>query len=173
MASKSFRELLKIRNSKEVSMQVIRAIKKDPARMKELMECFFDEDLRICQSAAMPAGMIADFDPELIIPYLEQMLINLETPHHDAVIRNTFRTLQNIDIPEEMEGLAFEKAFDFLLNPHNAIAIRVFAMSVCGNIALKYPELKHELIPVIEEQVPHGSTGFINRASKVLKLLNN
>jgi len=172
MASKSFRELLKIRNSKEVSSQVIRAIKKEPSRMQELMDCFFDEDLRLCQSAAMPTGMIADFDPELIIPYLEQMLNNLDTPHHDAVIRNTFRTLQNIDIPEELEGLAFEKAFDFLLNPQNAIAIRVFAMTVCGNIALKYPELKHELVPVIEEQMPHGSAGFKNRGSRVLKALN-
>jgi hypothetical protein len=115
--------------------------------------------------------MIADHKPELIIPYVERMLHNLDAPHHDAVIRNTFRTLQNIDIPEELEGLAFEKAFNFLANPQNAIAIRVFAMSVCGNIAQKYPELKHELIPIIEEQLPYGSAGFKNRGIKVLKSL--
>ena len=132
----SFRELLAIRNSKENALQVLETIKKDPSRMKELMDCFFDEDLRICQHASWPAGMIADNDPELIIPYLEKMLNNLETPHHDAVIRNTFRTLQNLDIPEALEGLAFEKAFEFLVNPQNAIAIRVFAMTVCGKIAL-------------------------------------
>jgi hypothetical protein len=99
------------------------------------------------------------------------MLNNLDTPLHDAVIRNTFRTLQNLDVPEEIEGLAFEKAYDFLANPQNAIAIRVFAMSVCGNIARKYPELKEELIPLIEEQLPYGSAGFINRGMKVLKAL--
>jgi len=139
--------------------------------MDELMDCFFDEDLRLCQNASWAAGLIAEYDSQLIIPYLEKMLINLETPHHDAVVRNTFRTLQYMEVPEDIEGLAFEKAFDFLLNPQNAIAIRVFAMTVCGNIAKKYPELKHELIPVIEEQLPYGSAGFKSRGNKILKSL--
>jgi hypothetical protein len=170
MASASFRTLL-VKNSKEILLQVLNAIEDQPSRMEELMDCFFDENLRLCQYASWPAGMIADQNPELIIPYLEKMLNNLDTPHHDAVLRNTFRTLQNLDIPEDLEGLAFEKAFDFLSNPQNAIAIRVFAMSVCGNIAKKYPELKQELIPVIEEQLPYGSAGFISRGMKVLKAL--
>jgi len=170
MNSAPFRELL-VKNSKEIALQVLNAIEEQPSRMEELMNCFFDEDLRICQHASWPAGMIADQNPKLIIPYLEKMLNNLDTPLHDAVIRNTFRTLQNLDVPEEIEGLAFEKAYDFLANPQNAIAIRVFAMSVCGNIARKYPELKEELIPLIEEQLPYGSAGFINRGMKVLKAL--
>ncbi|MDF1695092.1 MAG: hypothetical protein P1U56_04645 [Saprospiraceae bacterium] len=172
MHTTSFKQFLEENYSKEGALKVVQIIQKNPARMEELMECFFDKDLRTCQRAAWPAGMIADYEPQLIIPYLEKMLLNLEAPQHDAVVRNTFRTLQNMDIPEEVEGLAFEKAFEFLFNPQNAIAIRVFAMSVCGNIALKYPELKHELIPVIEEQIPYGSAGFKNRGAKVLKLLN-
>ena len=140
--------------------------------MEELMACFFDEDLRLNQRASWPVGMLVDHQPGLIVPYLKKMLDNLDTPHHDAVIRNTFRTMQNMDIPEEVEGLAFEKAFDFLLDPKNAVAIRVFAMTVCGNIAQKYPELKDELIPVIEEQMPHGSAGFKSRGKRILKELN-
>lgn len=151
---------------------ILDTLKADPSRMDELMDCFFDKDLRLCQRASWPVGMLADRIPNLLIPYLEKMLVNLDTPHHDAIIRNTFRALQNMAIPEEVEGLAFEKAFDFLLNPANAVAIRVFAMTVCGNIALKYPELKQELIPVIEEQFPYGSAGFKSRAKRVLKSLS-
>jgi len=172
MALPPFRELLGIRNSKEVVHQLINEIQDNPSRMDELMECFFDEDLRLCQRAAWPVGFISDYNQDLIVPYLEKMLLNLETPHHDAVVRNTFRTLQNIDIPEDIEGLAFEKAFNFLINPNNAIAIRVFAMTVCGNIALKYPELKHELVPVIQEQMEYGSAGYISRGKRILKSLN-
>lgn len=170
MSVLSFRELL-VQNDKRIADQIVSEIIKNPSRMQELMDCFFDEDLRLCQYASWPVGMIADHNSELIIPYLEKMLFNLDAPHHDAVVRNTFRTLQNLKIPEEIEGIAFEKAFEFLANPKYAIAIRVFAMSVCGNIAKKYPELKHELIPVIEEQLPFGSAGFINRGTKVLKSL--
>lgn len=172
MAIPSFRKLLGVRNAKEIVNEIIMSVIDNPSRMDELMECFFDEDMRMCQRAAWPVGFISDHNPELIIPYLEKMLFNLDTPHHDAVIRNTFRALQNIDIPEEMEGLAFEKAFNFLINPQNAIAIRVFAMTVCGNIALKYPELKHELVPVIEEQMEYGSAGYRSRGSRILKSLN-
>jgi len=171
MTTPSFRALLDIRNSKEIALQIVNAIREKPSRMQELMDCFFDEDLRLCQRASWPAGMIADYDQYLILPFLEEMLNNLDTPHHDAVIRNTFRTLQNVDIPEELEGLAFEKAFDFLLDPQNAIGIRVFAMTVCGNIALKYPELKHELVPVIEEQMEYGSAGYLSRGNRVLRSL--
>jgi len=171
MALIPFRELLAERQSKEIVRQIIEEVKNNPSRMEELMACFFDKDLRLCQRAAWPVGFIADHDPNLIIPYLEKMLINLENPNHDAVVRNTFRSLQYMDIPEDIEGLAFEKAFEFLLNPQNAIAVRVFAMTVCGNIARKYPELKHELVPVIEEQYPYGSAGFKGRANKILKSL--
>ena len=144
---------------------------KQPQRMDELMNLFFDEDLRICQRASWPVGLLADKNPRLIEPYIKKMLDNLDTPHHNAVIRNTFRTFQETDFPEELEGIAFEKAFNFLLEVNNAIAIRVFAMTVCGNIALKYPELSHELIPVIEDGLPHGSAAFRSRGNSILKKL--
>ena len=142
-----------------------------PIRLAELMDLFFDEDLRTCQRASWPVGLLADKNPQLIEPYIKKMLDNLDTPHHDAVIRNTFRTFQETDFPEDLEGIAFDKAFDFLLDTNNAIGIRVFAMTVCGNIATKYPELCHELIPVIEEWIPHSSAGFRSRGKFVLKQL--
>ena len=167
-----FKELCQGVHSKKVALRIIEDVLQAPSRMDELMDCFFDDDLRICQRASWPVGMISEHNPQLILPYLEKMLLNLEHAKHDALIRNTFRTLQNMDVPEDLEGLAFEKAFDYLLNPQNAIAIRVFAMTVCANIAKKYPELKHELIPVIEEQIPYGSAGFKNRGQKILNALN-
>ncbi len=166
-----FRDLLDLGNAKKTALLIVDTVVSDPNRMKELMELFFDEDLRMCQRAAWPVGLLADKNPKLIEPYIERMLDNLDTPHHDAVIRNTFRTFQVTDFPEDIEGIAFDKAFDFLLDINNAIAIRVFAMTVCGNIAMKYPELGHELIPVIEESLPHGSAGFRARGKSILKKL--
>jgi|TARA_R110000737_G_scaffold146241_1_gene176212 hypothetical protein len=166
-----FKELLDIGNSKKTALLIADTVVAQPNRMVELMDLFFDEDLRTCQRAAWPVGLLADKNPKLIEPYIKRMLDNLDSPHHDAVIRNTFRTFQETDFPEELEGIAFDKAFDFLLNINNAIAIRVFAMTVCGNIAIKYPELCHELIPVIEDWLPHGSAGFRSRGNSVLKKL--
>jgi len=164
--------LLEIENSKKIASHIVDLILKDNNRIDELMDCFFDEKMRICQRASWPVGLIADKKPELLHPYIQRMLDNLDTPHHNAVLRNTFRTFQEIDFLEDLEGAVFDKSFDFFLDVNNAIAIRVFAMTVCGNIALKYPELADELIPVIEEHLPHGSSGLRARGGKLLKALH-
>jgi len=58
-----------------------------------------------------------------------------------------------------------------LENKKEPIAIRVFAMTVLANLADTYPEIKGELIAVIEDQMPYGSAGFISRGKKILKKL--
>jgi len=166
-----FRDLLDSGNSKETATLIANSIVSHPNRIDELMELFFDADLRTCQRASWPVGLLADKNSQLLEPHIERMLLNLDTKHHDAVVRNTFRTFQVTDFPEDLEGIAFDKAFDFLLDINNAIAIRVFAMTVCCNIALKYPELINELIPVIEEYMPYGSAGFRSRGNSILKRL--
>jgi hypothetical protein len=167
----SFRILLGQENSKKMASHIVSEVVNQPERMEELMTLFFDEDLRTCQRAAWPVGLLADNNAHLLDPYIARMLDNLDTPHHDAVIRNTFRTFQYVDFSEELEGIAFDKAFNFLLDVNYAVGIRIFSMTVCGNIAMKYPELGQELIPVIEENMPHGSAGFRARGASILKKL--
>lgn len=167
----SFRTLLDTENSKKMATRIVNEVVSNPGRMEELMNLFFDEDLRTCQRASWPVGLLADNNAHLLEPYIAKMLANLDTPHHDAVIRNTFRTFQYIDFSEDLEGIAFDRAFGYLLDVNCAVAIRIFSMTVCGNIAMKYPELAQELIPVIEDNIPHGSAGFRARGASVLSKL--
>lgn len=165
----SLRSLLSSENSKAMATRVRDIVVDDTSRMDELMELFFSIDLRECQRASWPLGMIADRDTAILRPYLQRMITNLDNAVHAAVIRNTFRTFQAIDFPEEIEGEIYEKAFQFFADIDQAIAIRVFAMTVCSNIALKYPELKGEIISVIQEHYPHGSAGFRSRAKRIIR----
>jgi hypothetical protein len=93
-------------------------------------------------------------NPVLLKKYIPEMLDNLLTPKHDAVVRNTIRVWAEMDIPEEYQGAVFEQCFGYLCNPQVAVAIRAFAISVAGNIAKKYPdlatELKSELITILQ-----------------------
>lgn len=165
----TFREILSRPQSKDNAKLIVEAIKQKPSKLKELMELFFDKEMRVCQRAAWPLGMIGSKNPELLIPYLPQLIENLKKPHHDAVIRNTFRIWEEMDIPEDYEGQVYDICFEKFTDVKQAIAIRVFAMTVCANIALKYPELIDEIKPVIEEYYPHGSAGFQSRSKKILK----
>ena len=81
------------------------------------------------------------------------------------------RLLQFIEVPKHAQGLVANLCFTFLQNIKEPIAIRVFAMTVLVNLSKTLPELKNELISIIEDQMPYGSPGFISRGRKSLKEL--
>lgn len=141
-------------------------------RCQELIHLFLtDENLRVCQRAAWPLMHLAQKQRHLVLPYYVDFIDNLENAKHDAVIRNTLRILQDEKIPESHEGKLYELCFEYLCSISQPIAIKVFGMSILGNIAQKFPELKEELIAEIEYQYPHGSKGFQARSKRVLKNL--
>jgi hypothetical protein len=88
---------------------------------------------------------------------------------HDAVRRNTFRLLQYIEIPPRLHAKVVNLGFHYLTDKRQAVAIRVFAMSVLANLSQAVPEIKNELKFAIEEQLPFASAAFVSRARKILK----
>lgn len=163
------KKLLDGAQSKEVRDEIIGYIGDSKTRMKELMEFFFDEEWRYNQRAAWPLGIIGEQKPHLLIPYLPKMLDNLKTNPKDAVIRNTVRTFQFVDIPEELEGKVYDVCMDYLIDLKQPIAIRAFAMTTLANIAEKHEALQEELLEVIKEYFDIGSAGFKSRAKKIIK----
>ena len=139
--------------------------------MQELMACFFSDDWVLCQKASWPVTMVADRAPELLEPYLSQMIKNLDRPLHDAVIRNTIRAWQIMDIPEEHEGEIYDRCFEYFADPQFPVAVRVFSMTVCGNIAMRHPSLAAEIIPIIEDNWDHATAAWRSRGKKELKRL--
>lgn len=156
-------------HSKKISLEIVNYIMIHPDATDQLMKCFFEKNLRICQRAAWPLGILGQQSPDLLLPYLDQMIKNLNDPPHDAVIRNTVRTWQYMDIPEAYQGEIFDICFNYIANPKMASAIRAFSMTVCENIAKEIPELKEELHLAINDILDHASSGVKSRAKKVLK----
>jgi hypothetical protein len=102
---------------------------------------------------------------------MEPMIAYLKTPKHNAIIRNTVRLWQNMEIPEVWYGEIFELCFGFVTIPTTPIAIKAFSMTVCENISKNYPELKEELVLAIEDQMQFGSPGVKSRGQKLLNKL--
>jgi hypothetical protein len=108
----------------------------------------------------------------LIKPHLKTLFQILQQPVvHDAVKRNIIRALQFVKIPKAYQGRAVNVCMKFLQDGKEKVATRVFAMTVLANLASEIPELKNELIPLIEDMMPYGSAGFISRGRKILKEL--
>jgi hypothetical protein len=158
-------------HSTEIRNEIIAYVGSNPTRMKELMDCYFSDNLRLNQRASWPLNFIARKYPEQMEPYHEQMMDAMENPLHNAVLRNTVRIYEDIDIPESIEGRLFEKCYEYVADPKMATAVRAFSLTILEKLIIKFPELQNEVIELIKEQVPHGSAGFKNRGKKILRRL--
>ncbi len=155
--------------SKPHTMKMVRYIGNDQSRFDELVDALLKGDKKIAQRAAWIMTYSIEAHPSLMIPHLETLLENLRNPVHDAIKRGTIRSLEYIEIPEELMGLVADICFEFLDSPKESIAVRVFSMSALFKVCEKEPELSNELKLVIEDYYPHGSAGFKSRAKKILK----
>lgn len=169
---KPTRETIHLSVDKNVQNQLVEYCLTSEKRFAELMQLFFDENLRICHYASNPILSLLKKRPEWLSPYFSKMLAGLAQAKHDSYIRNTLRIWQFHKIPEEHIGEIYERCFEYLNNPKQAVAIRVFSMTILGNIAAHYPELTPELIEMIKLYYPQGSAGYKSRAKKVLAKLN-
>ena len=102
---------------------------------------------------------------------MEQILLNLKQPHHEAILRNTMRLLHSLpDIPDSVLGLAADAAFRYLEDPSVSIAVRAFSIRVLGKICKKEPDLKEELRILLEDMLEfEKAPGIITSGRDVLK----
>ena len=107
----------------------------------------------------------------LEVDILKTMLLHQE---NESVIRNGLSIFKNIDIPEELEDDLYNQSFRIIQSRKSPIAHRSFAISVCVKIALKYPELKPELLELSKitlELYGNTSPGIKSSCNQAIKKL--
>lgn len=167
----NLKEALNAEHSKALTLRIINYIGDDADRMAKLMDCFFSDQYRLCQRASWAVGYMAEKQPTLLEPYLERLILNLNNPVHDAIIRNTMRVFRDLPtIPDDLLGLTADVCFRYVTTPSVAVAIRSFAMRVLEKICRKVPELKEEMRMTIEDLMQHETApAFTSAAKDVLK----
>lgn len=166
-------EILK-EHSKKQKDKLVNYVDNDPKRFAELVHVFLQGPYRVTQRAAWPLSYCIEQYPDLLKPHFRKILSQLGKKNiHDSVKRNTLRMLQFVRVPKVYQGITADLCFGFLTDLKEPVAIRVFAMTVLANIAKEVPDLKNELIPLIEDQIPYASAGFLSRGGKVLKQLKH
>ena len=165
------KKTLLVEHSRFQTERVAKYIGSDTIRFKELMELVFSKDVIVTQRAAWVMCLCFEKHSSLVHPYLKKMIYTLEKEVHDSVKRNMLKILQTVDIPISLLGKTADSCFKLLAKSSEAIAIKVFAMTVLLAIVRKETTLKNELRISIEDQLPYASAGFISRGKKVLKSL--
>jgi hypothetical protein len=112
-------------------------------------------------------------NPCFIKPYIKNLVEQLQRKDvHDAVIRNSIRILQDIEIPEEQHGAVMNSCFELIEQPSTPAAIKAFSLTTLYNFTKVYPEIKQELKLLIETLWDNESPAFKSRGRKILHQLN-
>ena len=168
----NLREMILHENSKLNWQTTARFIGSDKSKMHELMQWFFSKEKRIAQLSAQIIALVYDENPDMVRPYLTQMVQYLSENPIDAVKRIIIRTFQFEDVPEESEGIFFDHAIGYLKDADESIAVKAFSMTAIRKICDKYPELSVEAIPFIEILVEEKvSPGIVHRGKQELEKL--
>ena len=144
-----------------------------PKNFKQLMQCFLANEYRLAQRAAWSVCWAAKKNPAIIQPYIKVLVTQLERKDvHAAVIRNSVRILENIEIPEPLHGEVMNACFNFIETPTTPIAIKAFSLTTLYNLSKYYPEIKQELKLIIEDRLDNETAAFKSRGRKILKYLS-
>lgn len=161
-------ELLKA-HSKEQATKIADHIGDDTKKFDELIKNMLGPVYRVSQRAAWPVSICIERYPELVKPYFNVLIKELEKEDsHVAVRRNVARLLQFVEIPKRCEGRVFDACYNLLANPHQPVAVRVFSMTVAAKVAKDSPELLDELRLVAKKYPQVATAGFRSRAKRIL-----
>jgi hypothetical protein len=168
----SLRNTILAEHSKSQTIKIVNWVGKSQARFDQLFNLFLKDENRVTQRAAWPLSYCARQHPELIRKHLGKLIKNLQKKGlHDAVKRNSVRILQDIQIPARLHGELMNTCFQFIESPDEAVAIKVFSLTILNNLVPLYPDIKNELKLIIEERWDHETAAFRSRARKILKNL--
>ncbi|MEW6512173.1 MAG: hypothetical protein AB1428_14575 [Bacteroidota bacterium] len=161
-------------HSRRQADRCARWVGRDRARFRKLMRIFLKGDGLLARRSAWVVGICADNAPDLVCPYLGQMIQRMEEPEiHDAVKRNVVRLLQFVEIPPHLLGRVATICFGYLTSLEVPVAVKANAMTVLAKIARKRPDLARELRLVVDQQLPFAAGAIRARARQLSKILES
>lgn len=154
---------------------VLNYVLAEKSRVPDLMAVFLEGEYRVVQRSAMVVGDLGRLKPGWLQPWHARMIAAASGETHDSVRRNVMRYFSELPIEaigDEDEGYLVDLAFRLTADHEAAVAIRVFAMQIVANYVSRYPELRDELVGIIEFTIAEGTTpGFRSRGRKIMSSL--
>lgn len=122
--------------------------------------------------AAYLADKIHDDFPELLIPYLPEIIEKLKTEKNGSKRRHWLKLISMNTIEPKYFGFLVDYCLKAFTSAKEAIAVRVHAMQILYHISEIERELKPEILAIIEHEMEfHATAGILSRGSKIANKL--
>src|ERR1035437_711153 len=146
----------------------------NPAIFLKLFEYSLSTDKKLAFRASWTLTKVCDKFPELIYPYLEQIVENLSKIDNESSLRSFLRiiSLSELEkISRSHQGLLADFCFSALSSGFSAIAVKAYSMEILYKLSQVYPELANELATSIGILMEDGSAGITSRGRTILRKL--
>lgn len=149
---------------------------KEALNNSEYLSLLLDIALNNTQSKSWRAAWIVDkindIKPELVEPYLKDIIVQLKKEASSSKQRHFLKLISLHKIPSGYHSFLLEYCIKCFTSAAEPIAVRVYALQVLYNISEEEPELKPELLSIIQHEIElHSSAGIKSRGRKLAKKL--
>lgn len=127
-------------------------------------------DARVVYNASWIISHAVDIDGSILSYKHHRSLLNaLGSTETGGVKRNLIRVWQFIIIPETILPEIADFALKFLADPKEDIAVRAFAITVLENCLKTIPELKDEVLFLLQRELQIAGPAIRVRANRFIK----
>jgi hypothetical protein len=137
-----------------------------------IMEYALNGDPRIAMRASAVAERITREYPDMIHPFVDEILIRFNDFPHQGQKRNIMKIFTRMSFPEEQLGKIVDLSFSCVDNVKESIAVQAYSMEIIFNTCVEIPELRKELRFILQERQEYFSSGWQARARIFLKMLD-
>lgn len=151
---------------------MVRYIADYPEYLDLLMEKTKDDSQPENWRAAWMIDKIHDKHPELVKKYIPEITRFVTVTKSPGKKRHLIKLISLNDIAPNDLATMLNFCLNVFTDTAEPISVRVHAMQVLYNVSEKEPDLKNELIELIENEIElHNSPGLSSRGKKILRKL--
>ena len=166
------KELLELLDSWDNLPFIIKEISSNPNYFSVLMKIALYSKNPKSWRAAYIVDKIDENHSELILPYITEIIKQLKVEKHSGKKRHFLRQISLKPTPETHYGFLVEYCLNALTSGKELPAVRVNAMQILFNISEKEPDLKPEILAIIEHEMEyHSRAAILSRGSKLARKL--
>ena len=146
---------------------------KNKKEIKELIEFSMQgKNGKLAEYGSWLCNHIADKDSTPFQNLEKRIIQVLHSETNQSILRNWLRIFITIPPKPEFDGEILDICINFIENPKNKVALPAFAMKVMAPICARNPELKNELLDLINLHSEGKTAAYHSSANYFKKIIN-
>jgi 8-oxo-dGTP diphosphatase len=148
----------------------------NPFVFNKLLDYSYSSNKKLAFRASWTLTKVCDRFPEMIYPFLGEIVEKLDTIDNESTLRSFLRilSLTNLELVNPgLHGFLADFCFSILKSADSAIGVKAYTMEILYRLAVIYPELANELAASIHNLMEDGSAGIKSRGMAIRNKLAN